>query len=830
MLWDEFFQEVKRFDSKKLISIFNDDVPVRNIPENKIELTGRDKLLIGEFIRRYHARIAHEIAFNGVPGLSENAISLPVEPDANFLDLCGYIARSHNMGLRSAVDKLERNKKQVHLNCHVPFIMLVLRISDYIQVHSQRAPRQLLNIKSLISPISRGEWEKHHSIVEIHNAHDDPEAIYIDAEPKSALTYESLVILFKDMQRELDLSWSVLGEVYGRYEHLKVLGINIRRIRSSLDSLEEFIESKKPDYLPKVLRFQTADSEMMELLISPLYGDKPEVGVRELLQNSIDACVELDDLMVKNNSSSENNLNHDVVITLVDNPKGGGELIIEDFGIGMTLEVIENYFLNIGASFRNSDRWKKEHETDGHSNVYRTGRFGIGLLAAYLLGDEIKVETRHIYEDPSKGLAFNCKKGSDSIVLTNIATHVGTKISIFITDSVKSALMLNAEEWDWFSLSTPKVVRKIITKEGESILEQSKLVPSSGEPLKNKGWSRILVNGYDDVLWSYEKIGKHSQYYIRDSKLICNGILITDRLYLDEFEISSKIGSIEADTPSIVVFDQDGRLPINLERSNLVGRKLPFHKELSQDLSDYLAKKMIKYLKSLNFLFSKELLEALLNISIEGLSDGRPGYSDNVCRFIVSNDSILPMDYDLIKKRNIKNLLIDGANLGQSQGAWSSEEFKCHCDNYLIVDKVTKTKQSRSSWVRSFFELNIIGYGRYRGIKCLPIVGRRILLRKSDIVEIVTPGYVPKTFWNRLSVDWENDKWRMLSIGRNTPFEADLTILTAQLESSGSFGVIFCTLEWEDRVERDGNDKESPFSISWLKENNQKVVFDLEGI
>ena len=119
------------------------------------------------------------------------------------------------------------------------------------------------------------------------------------------------------MQKELDLSWSVLGEVYGRYEHLNVLGITIRRIRSSLDNLQEFIKVKKPDYIPKVLKFQTADSEMMELLITPLYGDKPEIGIRELLQNSIDACVELDDLLVKTNSSIEKMSNHDVIVTLI---------------------------------------------------------------------------------------------------------------------------------------------------------------------------------------------------------------------------------------------------------------------------------------------------------------------------------------------------------------------------------------------------------------------------------------------------------------------------------------------------------------------------------
>lgn len=828
VLWSEFIQEAKRFDTKKLVSLFNDDNPVRDIPENKIDLTGRDKLLIGEFVRRHHARIAHEIAFNGIPGVDGKTLSLADEPDNNFLDLCGYIARSHNMELRSAVDKLEKNKKQVHLNCHVPFVMLVLRISDYIQIHSQRAPKKLLSIKSLVSPISRGEWEKHHSIVEINNAHDDPEAIYIDAEPENALTYESLVRLFGGMQKELDLSWSVLGEVYGRYEHLNVLGITIRRIRSSLDNLEEFVKVKKPDYIPKVLKFQTADSEMMELLIAPLYGDKPEIGVRELLQNSIDACVELDDLLVKSNSSIEKKSNHDVVVTLVDKSDGGGELVIEDYGIGMNLEIVEGFFLNIGASFRNSDRWKKEHETEGHSNVYRTGRFGIGLLAAYLLGDEIRVETRHIHEGISKGLAFNCRKGSDTIVVTNLEAHIGTKISITLSDDVKAMLIGKTDNWDWFSLSSPKVIRKIVTDKDEVILDQSKLVPNSGDLLDEEIWNRSIADGYDDLLWTYKKIGKSDRYRGVSRKLICNGIIITENLHLENFKISPKLGNIEADTPTLVVFDQDGRLPINLERSDIVGRTLPFGDVLAQDVSDYIANKIIEYCKPLKQGFSKSLLGEILNLPINGLSERLYGSAENVCKLIVSNDALLPMDYDLIKKQGIKTLWIDAANLSKDQGSWSSNEFNKHRENYLIVDKVTSTKQSRSSWIRTFFELNHRGYGVHSGINALPIIGRRILIKKSDIAELVTPGYVPKTFWGKLTIEWENDDWNFLSIGSNPEFEADLDILTEELEESNSFGAIFCSLEWGNEVEDKNENRQSPFSISWNKENDNQPLLSLE--
>lgn len=825
VVWFEFFSEAKRFDAKKLRSIFGDDQPVRAIPTAKIDLSGRDRLLIGEFVRRNHARLAHEIAFNGVPGADGKSVRLAPEPDRNFLDLCGFIARSHNLGLRNAVDKLERNKRQVHLNTHAPFLMLVLRIADFIQIHSERAPNQLLNLKNLVSPISRGEWEKHRSVVEMHQAHEDPEAIYIDAEPEDALTYEALKRLFFDIQSELDLSWSVLGEVYGRYGELSALGIGVRRIRSSLDDIDDFLITKKPQYIPKVLKFRTADSEMMELLISPLYGDRPEVGIRELLQNSIDACVELNDLAVKHGIGGLDDPGFDVSVTLKSISEDEGYLIVEDFGVGMTLDVVENYFLNIGASFRNSDRWKKDHETDGHSNVYRTGRFGIGLLAAYLLGEELLVETRHVNEESSKGLRFQCKKGGDDIVLSYTEFHVGTRITIKINKDVKENLILDTQSWDWFSLSYPRVVRKLVDGDGEKILEQSRSVPNSDTDVSGSNWHRISVPGYDDVTWTYETIRKNRfRYYSNSNSLICNGIIIKDNITYSELEISEKMGVISAKVPSINVFDQDGRLPINLERTGLVGKSLPIEKELSESVSDYISKEIICYLDAFEEIkIGSSFLSDLLNIPVPGLSDSKYGVWDSLCKFMVSRGKIVPLDFDLLYKFRPESIFIDGGNLAKNQGSWSSRKCLESIENYVLVNGVSDSKTSRSAFVRTFFEFNYSYYLSRTGIHVLPIKGRRLLIKRSDISDIVHPGYVPKTFWNRLDCEWENENWRLVSIGKVPDMDFDLEKVVAELESTNSFGFVVCYLDW-DSVSLE--DSVSQFSEAWLRNNKNLPYYE----
>ncbi|TMO71770.1 hypothetical protein CWC17_16025 [Pseudoalteromonas sp. S3785] len=816
-VWNDYFAEAKRFDAKKLYSIFGDSVPVKNIPTNKIDLSTRDKLLIGEFIRRHHARMAHEIAFYGVPGVDGNTIKLGEEPQSNFLDLCGFIARSHHLGLRQAVDMIEKNTRRVHLDTHVPFIMLLLRISDYIQIHAERAPNQLLHLKTLISPTSIGEWKKHNSIIGIHQEHDDPEAIYVDAEPTDAITYEELKKLFTGIQSELDLSWSVLGEVYGKSEHLKNFAIKIRRIRSSLDSFDEFIVNKKPKYIPKVLSFKTADSEMMELLIAPLYGDKPEIGIRELVQNAIDACSELKDTQIKNGRLIKSKSNFDVSITIYDED-GNSKIVIEDYGIGMTLDVIENYFLNIGASFRNSDRWKKDHETDGHSNVYRTGRFGIGLLAAYLLGEELKVETRHISQPADKALQFNCRKGGNSIVVSHVEFHVGTRITIKINDTVRDELIEDEELWDWFSLSTPKVIRKVIEGSEEIHLEQNRAVPNSGSNIDDTPWNRTVAEGYDDILWTYDRIkGQRSRR--RGSHLICNGIIITDGLYLRDFDISDNMGFIDIDTPSINVFDQGGRLPINLERSDLVGNSLPFQEEISKDLSHYLAKNIISFIKSVGPIsLGKSLISELANMSINGLKKTTSYHSFDVCKLLIMDSKLIPLDYDLISSMKVNDIYIDAVNFGKNRGSFTSSEFVEKCNSYISVHDITDSKASRSSFIRTFFEHQEHYWTSKSSIAALPICGRRILIKKSDIEEVVAPGYVPKTFWNRLDCEWSNEKWALMAFGSTPEIDLDLEKITNELNKTKSFGFICCYLDWN---ESDESDEPSIFSQAWLNENDQ---------
>jgi hypothetical protein len=170
VLWEEFYGEASRFDGKKLIQLFGDTHPVRQPPEDPNALTKRDRLLIGEFLRRYHPRLAQEIAYFGVPTKGNAPLVLEgfSGTATHIVDLSGIVARSHGANVRTYLPHLHAHfDVRQYKGIHPVFLMTLLRVADYLQIEAERAPAQVLQVKQLASPVSQGEWKAHHAVKDI---------------------------------------------------------------------------------------------------------------------------------------------------------------------------------------------------------------------------------------------------------------------------------------------------------------------------------------------------------------------------------------------------------------------------------------------------------------------------------------------------------------------------------------------------------------------------------------------------------------------------------------------------------------------------------------
>ncbi|MCI8483571.1 MAG: HSP90 family protein [Lachnospiraceae bacterium] len=122
-------------------------------------------------------------------------------------------------------------------------------------------------------------------------------------------------------------------------------------------------------------RFKVNLGGMIEILSDHLYSS-PDVYIRELLQNAVDAITGRKKLQSDSPQGA---------ITL--EIEEGRRLIFTDNGQGLTEEEIHQFLAIIGES-------SKRELTDRNLRTDYIGRFGIGLLSCFMVSDEIRMITK----------------------------------------------------------------------------------------------------------------------------------------------------------------------------------------------------------------------------------------------------------------------------------------------------------------------------------------------------------------------------------------------------------------------------------------------------
>ncbi|MAF10963.1 hypothetical protein CMK11_10990, partial [Candidatus Poribacteria bacterium] len=537
-LWDEFLFQARRWDDRQLRDILGeteDERPiaaVRDPFDDYANLTERDYKLLGEFIRQHHPRMAHEFAVFGVPFTGPDSIEVSDEFHEHDRYIAGLVARSHGLPLRDCA-QTHRDRFDVpdYRDIHAVYLMVLLRVGDYLQIEASRAPKVAFQYRTFPSPRSRLEHRAHQSVDSVSWAAADPESITVSAGPEDVHVFLQLREWLTDIQAELDASWAVLGETYGRLraQELDLLGLRIRRVRSSLDDVEGFSNTARPLYVPERLDLGVARPDLLKLLVRPLYGNHPSYGVRELMQNAADAVRERWALAeqypeIAERLAMEDAAEPEVVIRLEDDRAGDGAAFsIVDRGAGMTLDVIRDYFLTAGASFRQSDAWQSEFGAgDGEpTRVLRSGRFGVGVLAGFLLGDEMTVTTRHVRAN--EGYQFSVALGSAAPiqVLREPTLPFGTRIHVRVSWDIAArfrsanARVAVPPRADWYLYAQPRVVRYFGPRPDAAAAACSVEVGHDGVPV---GRAPVAQPGGYSVYCLYEDA----------PRLSVNGIYVTD--------------------------------------------------------------------------------------------------------------------------------------------------------------------------------------------------------------------------------------------------------------------------------------------------------------
>lgn len=169
-------------------------------------------------------------------------------------------------------------------------------------------------------------------------------------------------------------------------------------------------------------RYQEASVDLagiVQMLGDSLYS-RPEVAVRELIQNASDAIlrrrIELGDEAFS------------PAIALSADP-GAGTITVEDNGAGLTDAEIETHLARIGAGATRGLR-------AASGDLGLIGKFGLGFLTAYMIGRKVELFTTPAAA-PGRGFHFVSDNGLRYIVTETAPGPVGARVVVHLNDACR---------------------------------------------------------------------------------------------------------------------------------------------------------------------------------------------------------------------------------------------------------------------------------------------------------------------------------------------------------------------------------------------------------
>lgn len=384
-------------------------------------------------VRALHANAAVELSTKPVPGTSIYLME-PMQLREAWGGTCGDVAASHNWSIEEVDRKfgsLGNTAMPGGRSGDLGYVASILRLADYAHFGRGRARSIDRALRGPIEAESIVHWQAQEQI-------DGPERDGADLVYRAAAPIASV-----------DAWWL-------QYEMLKGLDDEIRMVRRYLDrrrssegklSLQGVRGITSPEeaaafvptsgFLPIEINLRTGSIERLVQLLAgeSLYGPEPMAAVRELIQNARDA------VMLKAATASSDferaSLSIPIRVELSTSP-AGSRLEVTDPGIGMTRRVMTDFLISIA-----SDYWSTQFHSDfpnvASKDFEPAGRFGIGFLSVFMLGDSVTVESnRSGGERHSLQLRGVGRRGE---IRTNAATSgSGTAVRVQLRQSVVPAL------------------------------------------------------------------------------------------------------------------------------------------------------------------------------------------------------------------------------------------------------------------------------------------------------------------------------------------------------------------------------------------------------
>ena len=224
-------------------------------------------------------------------------------------------------------------------------------------------------------PISIIEWNKHRSVEAWAINH---KSIQFHAKCNHPAVEASIHAFCDVIDNELSACNNIISSIndFSRSHGGNIdIKIPLKVDRSKIETKKDI--DGKPVYLYRETQFNLSKNQVIDLLMgTKLYGD-PEVALRELLQNSIDAC------LLRSALENSWDTKYDPEIQIKYFTENNEDILeIIDNGTGMDQNIIDSYYSKVGSSFYKSSEFF-DLKSQSKAQFTPTSRFGIGILSCF---------------------------------------------------------------------------------------------------------------------------------------------------------------------------------------------------------------------------------------------------------------------------------------------------------------------------------------------------------------------------------------------------------------------------------------------------------------
>lgn len=356
-----------------------------------------EAIALQECVRPVHGKRSREF-LEKIDDENKEMFRVSVGTATTFQSELALICQAHNEDFDWISKELQSETIKGEYSLNAQYIAVLLRIADYLDMDAQRAP---LYLYKYLNPTDYSdlEWRQHFDIdnytkITLNEKTGQKEIRFIGSSKEPAV-HRKLLKYFDDISKEL-LSAVDLCQIFKK-------DIYLLNVYPHIINQIEPIGFSFSDY-----KLELNYKAITNLLMGEnIYGDK-KYGLREIIQNSIDACKTMEETARTHENFIFQKYEPIIIIAL---NKEKQSVTILDNGSGMNIEILKKYFLNVGMSYYNSDAYKLQGR-----EYFPIGHYGIGFLSCFMLSDKVKVRTKHIEENQIIKIEF--EKNSEYICLT----------------------------------------------------------------------------------------------------------------------------------------------------------------------------------------------------------------------------------------------------------------------------------------------------------------------------------------------------------------------------------------------------------------------------